>query len=81
MADKEKEAEDGNTNIWICQERKEHFRWNKKQFSWLFKGCHLVKKQKIADTSLRNEAKSQRAETRLYGICFLRVFWAAVAKI
>ena len=80
MADKEKKGEDGNTNIWICRERKELFRWNKKQFSWLFKGYHLVKKRKIADSSLRNEAKSQRAEKHLYGIC-LRVFWAAAAKI
>ena len=68
MADKEKKGEDGNTNIWICRERKELFRWNKKQFSWLFKGYHLVKKRKIADSSLRNEAKSQRAEKLLYGI-------------
>ena len=44
------------------------------------KGYHLVKKRKIADSSLRNEAKSQRAEKHLYGIC-LRVFWAAAAKI
>ena len=33
MADKEKRGEDENTKIWISQERKELFRWNKKHFS------------------------------------------------
>ena len=33
-----------------------------------------MRKRKIANTSLRNEAESQRAENRLYGICFLRAF-------
>ena len=28
-----KRVEDGNTKIWISQERKELFRWNKKHFS------------------------------------------------
>ena len=44
MADREKEGKDGNTNIWICQERKELFRRNKKHFLQLFKGYYLVKK-------------------------------------
>ena len=33
MADREKRGEDENTKIWISQERKELFRWNKKHFS------------------------------------------------
>ena len=32
------------TKIWISQQWKELFRWNKKHFSWFLKGCHLVKK-------------------------------------
>ena len=44
MADREKEGKDGNTKIWICQERKELFRWNKKHFLQLLKGYYLVKK-------------------------------------
>ena len=33
MADREKRGEDENRKIWISQERKELFRWNKKHFS------------------------------------------------
>ena len=33
MADRGGRAEDENTKIWISQERKELFRWNKKHFS------------------------------------------------
>ena len=33
MADREERVEDENTKIWISQERKEVFRWNKKHFS------------------------------------------------
>ena len=32
------------TKMWISWERKELFRWNKKHFSQLLKGYHLVKK-------------------------------------
>ena len=46
MVDSEKRGEDGNTKIWIYQERKEYF-------SQLFKGYHLVKKWKIADKSFK----------------------------
>ena len=33
MADREKRAEDGNTNIWISRQRKGLFRRKKKHFS------------------------------------------------
>ena len=33
MADRGKIGEDGNIKIWISQERKGLFRWNKKHFS------------------------------------------------
>ena len=50
-----KEGKDRNTKIWISQERKELFRWNKKHFSKILKSYLLVKKikelMKIADTS------------------------------
>ena len=38
-----KRGEDKNTQIWISQERKELFRWNKKHFSKFLKDYHLVK--------------------------------------
>ena len=54
MANIEKRGEDGKTKILTFKEQKNLFRWNKKHFSKLFKGYHLVKKWKIADTSLKN---------------------------
>ena len=30
MSDREKRGEDGNSEIWISQEQKKLFRWNKK---------------------------------------------------
>ena len=39
------------TKIWISQERKKLFRWNKKHFSQFLKCYHLVK---IADTSFNS---------------------------
>ena len=45
------------TKTRISRERKKLFRWNKKHFSQLLKGYHLVKKckfnKKIADTSFK----------------------------
>ena len=46
MADWEKREEEENTKIWIPGERKELFRWNKKQFS-VFKGLSFGEKTKI----------------------------------
>ena len=37
MADWEKKREDKNTKIWISQEGKELFRWNKKHISYLWR--------------------------------------------
>ena len=48
-----KRGEGANTKIWTTWEQKEIFRWNKKHFWQLFKGYHLVKKWKIADTSFK----------------------------
>ena len=45
--------------IW---EQKKLFRWNKKLFSWLFKGYHLLEKWKKANTSFN---------FRLETICFI----------
>ena len=33
MADTEKKGEGGKTKVWISQEQKKLFKWNKKQFS------------------------------------------------
>ena len=33
MADREKRGGDENINMWISQEQKELFKWNKKHFS------------------------------------------------
>ena len=46
-----------NTKNWISWEWKELFRWNKKDFSQIFKGYHLVKNEnlvKIADASFNS---------------------------
>ena len=51
MADREKRGEDENTKIWISQERKELFRWNKKHFSWVLKGYNLVKNKNLKKNS------------------------------
>ena len=40
-----KGGEDGDIKMWISQEEKELFRWNKKHISYLFKGNHLVKNE------------------------------------
>ena len=53
MADREKKEGKTNIKIEISQERKEFFRWNKKHFSWLFKGIHSLEKWKIGDTSFK----------------------------
>ena len=37
--------------MWMSKERKELSRWNKKHFSELFNGYHLVKRWKTADKS------------------------------
>ena len=37
MADWEKKREDKNTKIWISQEGKELFRWNKKHISYFWR--------------------------------------------
>ena len=44
MLDRGKREEEGNVKVWLSKERKELFRWNKKHFSSLFKGYHLLKK-------------------------------------
>ena len=44
MADMEKRGEDGNTKIWISQERKELYRWNKKIFFLVFEGLSFAEK-------------------------------------
>ena len=49
-----KRGKDRNAKNWISRERKELFRWNKKDFLQILKGYHLVKNEKlvkIADTS------------------------------
>ena len=46
MAAGKKRGEGENTKIWKSRERKDLFRWNKKHFSILFKGYHLVIKMK-----------------------------------
>ena len=46
MGDNEKWGEERNTKICISWDWKELLGWNKKYFSKLFMGCHLVK---IAD--------------------------------
>ena len=40
-----------NKKIWISQEQKEHFGWNKKHFFIVFEGYHLVKKWKFDENS------------------------------
>ena len=53
MDDKERNTGGQKYKIWIFWERKKFFTWNKKDFSLLFEGYHLVKKKrKIADTSV-----------------------------
>ena len=44
MANGEKRGNDKNTKMWISRERKELFRLNKNNFSYLFKGYRVVKK-------------------------------------
>ena len=39
-----KRVKDRNIKMWISREQKELFRWNKKHFSKILKGYHLVKK-------------------------------------
>ena len=52
MADKgRKRGGDENTKIWISGEQKELFRWNKKHFSKVLKGYHLVKNKKLMKNS------------------------------
>ena len=46
-----KREEDRNTKIWIPQEWKELFRWNKKHFSYFLKGYHLVKNKNLIKNS------------------------------
>ena len=53
MANGEKRGNDRNTKMWISRERKELFRSNKNNFSYLFKGYRVVKKWKIADASFK----------------------------
>ena len=47
----EERGEDENTKIWISQERKELFRWNKKHLSKFLKGYHLVKNKNLIENS------------------------------
>ena len=42
-----KRGEDGNTQFWISQERKELFKWSKKTFSIVFEGLSFGEKQKF----------------------------------
>ena len=52
--DRQKTGEGRNRKIWVSWEWKELSRWNKNNFSYLFKGYHMVKKWKIGDTSVIN---------------------------
>ena len=51
MTDKGKREEDGNTKIWISQERKELFRWNKEHFSKFLKGYHVMRNKILIKNS------------------------------
>ena len=53
MANKEKRGEDENTKISISKERKEILRLNKKHFSEILKGYHLMKYKALIKNSKR----------------------------
>ena len=74
------------TKIWISQEQKELFRWNKKHFSQFLKGYHL-----LADTSFkRKECQFYillncvfyfEIIFSIYGFGFDAIFWGKTGNI
>ena len=48
----DKRGEDGNTKIWISQEQKELFSWNKKHFFKVFEGQSFGEKIKNSGQKL-----------------------------
>ena len=48
-----KRGEAENTKTWISREGKELLRWNKKHFSYLLKGYHLVKNTNLIKNKRR----------------------------
>ena len=44
--------------IWVSQEQKELFRWNKKHFLHLFEGLLLVKHENIADITFNHSLEA-----------------------
>ena len=51
MADRGKKRGRRIYKNWLPRERKEHFKWNKKYFSWFLKGYHLVRNKNFIKNS------------------------------